>query len=119
MKYVIIKFYGNEIDGDFHDLYYSEYEKDMVEIHKYAAQNNSRLFVACVTNNGIDGPAVSGDVFAEVEYTEELSEEEKCKYINFLKKLSKTAEIKRKQLYEYETLKMVSFKHIDADIKII
>ena len=44
MKYVIIKFYGNEIDGDYHDIHYAEYEKDMVEIHKYAERNNSRLF---------------------------------------------------------------------------
>ena len=119
MKYVIIKFYGNEIDGDFHDAYYSEYEKDMVEIHDFAKQNNSMLFVSCITNNGTDGPAVSGDVFAEVEYTEELSEEEKCEYIKFLKKYSKTAEIKKKQLCDYPTLQMVNFKRIDSDIRII
>ena len=119
MKYVIIKFYGNEIDGDYHDIHYDEYEKDMVEIHKYAEQNDSRLFVFCVTNNGTDGPAISGDIFAEVEYTENLSEEEKSEYIKFLTKFSKTAELKRKRLCEYKTLKMVSFKHINADIRLI
>lgn len=119
MKYVIIKFYGNEIDGDYHDIHYAEYEKDMDEIHKYAKRNNSRLFVACITNNGIDGPAISGDVFAEVEYTESLSEEEKCEYVQFLRKLSRTAKVKRKYLCDYETLKMVNFKQIDSDIRII
>ena len=119
MKYVIIKFYGNEVDPDFHDLYFSEYENDMIEIHKYAERNGSQLFVTCITNNGLDGPAISGDVFAEVEYTEALTEEEKCEYVNFIRKFSKTAEIKRKQLCEYETLKMVSFKRIDSDIRIL
>lgn len=119
MKYVIIKFYGNEVDSDFHDLNISEYEKDMIEIHNYAERNDSRLFVTCITNNSLDGPAISGDTFAEIEYTNFLSEEEKGEYINFLKKVSKTAEIKRKRLCEYQTLKMVNFKHIDSDIRIL
>ena len=119
MNYIIIKLYVNEIDGDFHDIHYSEYEKDIVEIHEYAKKNNSRLFFTCVTNNCIDGPAISGDVFAEVTYTEDLNKEEKCEYIKFLRKFSKTAEVKRKRLCEYETLTMVNFKHIDSDIRII
>lgn len=121
MKYVIIKFYGNEIDGDWHDIHLEngEYEEDMVKIHSYAEQNDSRLFVALVTNNGLEGPPVNSDVFAEVEYTEELSEEEKNEYVKFLRKFSKTAEIKRRALCDYERLTMVSFKKIDADIRII
>ena len=121
MKYVIIKFYGNEIDADWHDIHLEngEYEEDMIEIHNYAEKNGSQLFVTLVTNDGQNGPAVCGDVFAEVEYTEELSEEEKNEYIKFLRKFSKTAEIKRKAFCDYETLTMVSFKKIDADIRII
>ena len=119
MNYIIIKLYLNELGGDWHDVNYSDYEKKTVAIHNFAKRHNSRLFISCITNNGIDGPAICGDVFAEVEYTEQLSEEEKKAYIEFLKWMSKDAEFKRGYLVPRDTLSMVSFRRVEREVRLI
>ena len=119
MNYVTMKLYINEIDGDWHDINEEEYEKSTAQIHEFAKQHNSRLFFTVVSNDGLIGPGIDCDVFAQIEYTEELSEEEKNEYVAFLKEISKSAEVRGKYLTPYETLTMVSFRRVVSEVMIL
>ena len=88
------------------------------KIHEFAKRHNSRLFFT-IGKDGIDGPAIDCDVFAEIEYTEELSEEEKNEYVSFLREISKSANFERRYLVSYETLSMVSFRRVEREVRLI
>ena len=116
MGYIIIRHYINEIDGDFHDLNASNFEKTVQKMKQYAAKNNKKLFFVSLANNQCIGLPLNCTPFAEVEYTESMTQEEKNKYVEWLKELSMDAEINGEYLEDFSTLTMVKFKKIDDEI---
>ena len=116
MGYIIIKLYLNEMQNDFHDISISNFEAIAKEMKNYALKNNKKLFFVALANDQTIGVPLSCSPFAEIEYTESITQEEKNKYIDCLKKLSMNAEINGNYLEEFNTLAMVKFKKIEDEI---
>ena len=117
MEYIIIKHYAGDIDGDYHDLVISEYERIYKELESFARECGRKLFYAPIAKEAGCSIPLDTTPFAEVEYTGELAAEERERYVEFLKRLSRDARFERGYLIPYGTLKMVKFKRIaDEDI---
>ena len=116
MEYVIIKLYLNEMQGDCHDIHIEDFEATLKEMQGYAKSINRKLFFAPITNDGSIGLPVDCTPFAEIEYTCNLEKAEKASFITFLKRLSVDAKIEKGYLCEFNTLRMVTFKKIEAEI---
>ena len=116
MGYVIIKLYVNELQGDFHDINISNFESIVKEMQDYAAKSNKKLFFAALANDESVGIPVSCTPFAEIEYTDSITVEEKHQYVDYLKKLSANAKLNGIYLEESNTLTMVKFRKIEDEI---
>ena len=116
MGYVIIKLYVNSLQGDYHDINQKNLEALVEEMQLYARKNDKRLFFASFTSDSEEGIPVDCTPFAEVEYTDSITAEEKNQYVEYLKKLSINAEIRGKYLEEFNTLTMVKFRKIQDEI---
>ena len=116
MGYIIIKLYTNEIQDDFHDINIDKLNLLVQEMQDYAKGNGKKLYLVSITSDPRSGIPVDCSPFAEVEYTDNITQEEKTKYVEYLKKLSMDAEIIGEYLEEYNTLKMVKFKKIEDEI---
>lgn len=116
MGHIIIKLYTNDMQGDFHDINIATFEKTVQKMKQYATKNNKKLFFVSLANDQTIGVPVSCTPFAEIEYTESITQEEKNKYVEWLKELSMDAEINGEYLEDFSTLTMVKFKKIEDEI---
>ncbi len=120
MDYLIIKLYLNEIDPDWHDINMDTYNSELGELDDYAKSMGKKLFFASLHNGGGVDEHSRFRPFAEVEYTGILSEDEKKRYIEYLKKLSIDAQVNHRGneiiMKEFCALSLIRFKRIEDDI---
>ena len=88
MSFIVIKHYIGGIDSLYTDVNESEIRNLIKEMKAYASLHARKLIYVTLANPLGEGLPVDSDTYAEVEYTEELTQSEKNEYINFLKKLS-------------------------------
>jgi len=119
MDYLIVKLYLNEIDEDCHDLHISDQEARYQEFSKYAETIGKQLFFMPVANDPRVGLPVCGTPFAEVEYSGELDAREKQEIVEYLKKFSLDATVKKGRLYEFPSLAMVKFKKTEDEVLVL
>ena len=116
MEYIIIKLYTNEMQGDYHDINIDNLNLILQKMQDYAEKKGKKLYFASMTTDQTIGVPVNCSPFAEIEYTESITQEEKNKYVEYLKKISMNAEINGEFLEEFNTLKMFKFKKIEDEI---
>lgn len=126
--YVIIKLYRNEFsDTDYHDWMIDSYPLFVEELYEFLKERGKTLYFNCCCSNGLDEIPVSGNPMAEIEYTTKLSQEEKDKCVEILKKMSSDLEWeevrkgnrKKFESNEHSTLTLVRLKKIDPNEELI
>lgn len=113
MEYIIIKMYVNEKHPDLYDYELGILDKLADEMRTYASESGRRLCFASMTAMSDGLPYTIP--FAEVEYTGELSSEEKAKYVAYLKRFSHDTKDMEKDSGR-ATLELVRFSKIDDEI---
>lgn len=113
MKYVVtIKFYrGQIVDTDYHDMILEEYKKLFKQLKDYFKAKNTAVFITYLDTYL---PPLDTTPFAEVEYTGDLSQEDKDFCVQQLVAMSGDWFYSRKtdSCTEYSTLKLVKFAKI-------
>ena len=115
MNTIIIKLYTQVKLGEFSDVYMDEFESLANEMKRYAKQRNGNLYFAAISRDTYEFP-VDNDCFAEVEYTDELQNEDKQYYISSLRRLATDGSIDGNEMISFETLKFVKFRKISDEI---
>ena len=115
MSTIIIKLYTQAKFDEYRDLYINEFEALVEEMKKYAAQRQSTLYFAAMSNEQCGFP-VENDCFAEIEYTGEMQEDDKQYYVASLRKLATDGVVEREGMSSFETLKFVKFRKISGEI---
>ena len=87
MDYIIIKHYIAHLDPDYREINMSKLEALLCKMKLYAKESGKQLLYAVMSENNYGFP-VRQDTFADIEYTGEISDEEKQRYTQFLKSLS-------------------------------
>ena len=111
MEYIVIKLYLNEMQGDCYDIHSEDFEKNYKNLQGYAESINRRLYLAPMTAS-----LIGIDPFAEVEYTKDLSQEEKQNIVGYIKIFFTDGKVKGRELEEFNTLKMVKFEKIEDGV---
>ena len=94
----------------------------MERMHKkmksYADLSGKNLIYTTMKNPSLEGLPVNSDAYAEVEYTGELTEQEKKQYVTFLRNLSMDEEyiMRDDRIKLYCALKAIRFKKINDEI---
>lgn len=120
MSFIVIKHYIGGIDSLYTDVNERKIRKLIKEMKAYASLHARKLIYVTLANPVEEGLPLESDTYAEVEYTEELTQSEKNEYINFLKKLSLSEGFEgRNPAPLHCTLEAVRFIKISEEISAI
>lgn len=113
---VFIKLYRNDWENDdWHDMHLDEFPKKIAALHKYAKKIGKNVyFTACQAVV----LCTQFDCFAEVIYDGELSEEEKCNYVDVIKFYARDAYIGERFMKEY-TIKPCRIAFIKSEFELV
>ena len=117
MGYIKINLYLKSLNGDFHDIYIENFEKKVEEIRAYAKKCGKTLIFLPQVNDVLDGLPVESDLFCDIEYTDSLSEEERERYISYVREFMKNAEFDGEYLEEYYPEFFIRFKRGEGEIR--
>lgn len=117
MDYIIVKHYIADLDMDYREINMDKINALLTKMKRYAKQLGKQLLYA-VMSESCDGFPVPQDTFADIEYTGEISAEEKNNYIHFLKRLSYNEEYNAKtdRMKLHCMLKLIRFRKITDEI---
>ena len=117
MDYIIIKHYIADLDIEYREINMDKIGIMLGKMKRYAKATGRQLLYA-VMSESCDGFPVKQDTFADIEYTGELTDEEKNNYIQFLKRLSYNEEYSTRtgRMKLYCMLKMVRFRKTTDEI---
>ena len=117
MDYIIIKHYIADLDTDYREINMDKLGALLNKMKLYAKLNGKQLLYA-VMSESCEGFPVAQDTFADIEYTGELSDEEKENYVKFLKRLSYNEEYSSRndRMKLHCMLKLIRFRKITEEI---
>ena len=117
MDHIIVKHYIADLDQDYRELNMDKLGTLLNEMKLYAKSCGKQLLYA-VMSESCDGFPVVQDTFADIEYTGELSDEEKGNYVKFLKRLSYNEEYssRNNRMKLHCMLKLIRFRKITDEI---
>lgn len=117
MDYVIIKHYIADLDQDYREINMDKIGALLDKMKLYAKTNGKELIYAVMSESCYGFPVVQ-DTFVDIEYTGELTDEEKKNYVQFLKRLSYNEEYSSKtdRMKLYCMLKLIRFRKITDEI---
>lgn len=117
MDYIIVKHYIANLDSDYREINMDKLGALLNEMKLYAKSSGKQLLYA-VMSESCDGFPVVQDTFADIEYTGELSDEEKDNYVDFLKRLSYNEEYSSRsdRMKLHCMLKLIRFRKITDEI---
>ena len=117
MDYIIIKHYIADLDPDYREINMSKLEDLLCKMKLYAKESGKQLLYAVMSENDYGFP-VRQDTFADIEYTGEISDEEKQRYTQFLKSLSYNEEYSARndRMKLHCMLKLIRFRKITDEL---
>lgn len=117
MDYVIIKHYIADLDSDYREINMDRIQRLLDKMKHYAKASGKQLLYA-VMSECLDGFPVVQDTFADIEYTGELTDEEKNTYVQFLKRLSYNEEYSERpnRIKLHCMLKLIRFRKITDEM---
>lgn len=120
MDFIIIKHYIADLDEDYREINMSKINSLLDKMKDYAKSTGKELLYAVMSENCYGFP-VNQDTFADIEYTGELTDEEKKKYAQFLKGLSYNEEYNStsNRMRLYCMLRLIRFRKITDEILVI
>jgi len=118
LEHIIIKHYMCSLDGDYRDINIGKLQHLSKKMKRYAENCGKNLIYITTANPELEGLPIDSDSFAEIEYTNELTEIEKKQYTSFLMKMSMNEEYSSRYNREklHCTLKAIRFKRIADEI---
>ena len=109
---VTIKLYKNEMDTDYHDMMLECYPQLFADLQSYFSAKNTHL---CIAYLHACMAVLDSTPFAEVEYTGELTKQDKDVCIDALMKLSGDWEYRSGGMCEFSQLQLIKFAKISRD----
>ena len=117
MDYIIVKHYIADLDEDYREINMDKIQSLLGKMKEYAKSTGKELLYAAMSEYCLGFP-VTPDTFADVEYTGELTNEEKKSYVKFLKLLSYNEEYSARsdRFRLYSMLRLIRFRKITDEI---
>lgn len=115
MNIVIIKLFRNVDNSDYSEIMIDKFTDIIKDIKTYGKKLGETVLVNITNSESIINVSPEEyDCFAEITYTNSLTEDEKKFYIQSIKKLSTFGKVHKREMDIIDSLHYIVLKQIDA-----